>query len=150
MYRGKSNYNKEWAYGSTFSLDYLLPAKPPTVYKRTYIQKHGTIADKENKDRILNTLTETEVYEETVGQYVGIEDKNGVKIFEGDIVKAVINGGNYDKFEFPLAVVVFENCSFALKDKKETTPICSFAPSVSFEVIGNIYDNPELMEDKQC
>lgn len=82
---------------------------------------------------------------ETVGQYTGLTDKNGVKIFEGDIVKAVLHGGNYDLFEFPLGVVIFEHGAFSLKDRRDTTPICSFAPAVSFEVIGNIYDNQELL-----
>lgn len=82
---------------------------------------------------------------ETVCQYTGLKDKNGRRIFEGDIIKAVMNGGNYDQYEFPIGQVVFENGAFCLRDRRETTPLCSFAPAVSFEVIGNIYDNQELL-----
>ena len=82
---------------------------------------------------------------ETVGQYTGMNDKAGRRIFEGDIIKAVMNGGNYDQYEFPLGQVVFEHGAFCLRDRRETTPLCSFAPAVSFEIIGNIYDTPELL-----
>lgn len=85
---------------------------------------------------------------ETVGQYTGT-DKNGKKIFEGDIVKAEINGSAYDKFVFPLGVVEFENGVFGIKDVKNFTPLSSYAPRVSFEVIGNIHDNPEFLEGKK-
>lgn len=88
----------------------------------------------------------TEVIPETVGQYIGLTDKNGAKIFEGDIIKAEINGGPYDRFVFPVGVIAFENCSFGNKDRKQFTPLSSYAPRVSFEVIGNIHDNPELLK----
>lgn len=81
----------------------------------------------------------------SVGEYTGMDDKAGTRIFEGDIIKAVMNGGNYDQYEFPIGQVVFENGAFCLRDRRETTPLCSFAPAVSFEVIGNIYDNQELL-----
>ena len=82
---------------------------------------------------------------ETVDQYTGLKDKNGHRIFEGDIIKAVMNGGNYDQYEFPIGQVVFENGAFCLRDRRETTPLCSFAPAVSFEVIGDVHDTPELL-----
>ena len=85
----------------------------------------------------------------TIGQYTGLTDKNGNKVFEGDIVKAEINGGAYDKFVFPLGVVAFENGVFGTKDAKNFTPLSSYAPRVSFEVVGNVHDNPELLEGKQ-
>ena len=86
---------------------------------------------------------------ETVGQYTGLTDKNGKKIFEGDIVRAEICEGNHQGFRFPIGEVVLENGSFCIKDYKQTTPLSSYSPRVQFEVIGNIHDNPELLKGEQ-
>ena len=72
-----------------------------------------------------------EVVPETVGQYTGLTDKNGKKIFEGDIV----NISNDEIFE-----VKYEDGGFTAG---------LFLGDWDYghvEVIGNIYDNPELME----
>lgn len=80
------------------------------------------------------------VIPETVGQYAGLTDKNGKKIFEGDIVR-------YDGEKH---IVVFETRGetgyFGIKiDRLETWNFCLSVPAKSMEVIGNIYDNPELI-----
>jgi hypothetical protein len=77
-----------------------------------------------------------EVILETVGQYIGLLDKNGTKIFEGDIVRDAetsdVGKIFFDKYA-AMFVIGFENT------------IADFNASYSFEVIGNIYDNPELI-----
>lgn len=76
------------------------------------------------------------VYGDTVGQYTGLIDKNGVKIFEGDIVS--LGGVNY-----PVIFNTLGNCAeFALTDG---VPFGFDYVHVPMEVIGNIYDNPELL-----
>lgn len=80
-----------------------------------------------------------EVSDETVGEYTGLTDKNGKKIFEGDIVK---NKYNY------VFKVFCEDCSLKIEDSFgcviKTTQ--SAVSHFEVEVIGSIHDNPELLE----
>ena len=73
-----------------------------------------------------------------VMQYVGIKDKNGKKIFEGDIVKLdedEVCFIEWDKYDY----------SYRIKNKEVDDILSGFRPK-DFEVIGNIYENPELLE----
>jgi uncharacterized phage protein (TIGR01671 family) len=88
----------------------------------------------------LNEWREVEVIPETVGQYTGLTDKNGTKIFEGDIIN--YNGTNHK--------VVFEtrgeSAYFGIEISNiETWRFCLEVPAKLMNVIGNIHDNPELL-----
>ena len=81
---------------------------------------------------------------DTVGQYTGLTDKNGERIFEGDIVMGLFLHSRPVK-----SVVSFQDGAFGLLWERagvETfwafTSICN----VEYEVIGNIHDTPELLE----
>ena len=73
---------------------------------------------------------------ETVGQYVELPDKNGEKIFEGDIVR--------DTEDFDVGKIFFDTYTAMFVIGFETT-MADFNDGYSLEVIGNIYDNPELV-----
>ena len=74
---------------------------------------------------------------ETLGQFTGAY-ANGVKIFEGDIIKSVI--GN--------VIVVFRACGFMGEVIGKQFYYDLYEDNLEFvEVIGNIYDNPELLEE---
>lgn len=94
------------------------------------------------------------VIPETVGQYTGLTDKNGTKIFEGDIVKykntdgikvngvalTIIGKVNYNE----------KNASFAIDGKdKIGAKHYDYFPIKNIEVIGNIHDNPELLKEAE-
>ena len=100
---------------------------------------------------------EYEVIPETVGQFTGLTDKNGNKIFEGDIISATA----LDTEEEQRAVVCFGNfidenngdeyIGFYIEFDGIKTTAAQLAMKECknrIEVIGNIYDNPELLEVK--
>lgn len=75
----------------------------------------------------------------TVGQFTGLFDKNGMEIYEGDIVQYIGNGLG-DEFE---TEVKFEGAGF---DPIAAIYWMSDIEGVGCEIIGNIHDNPELLK----
>lgn len=114
LFRGK-DIAGNWHYGTPliFTDDYVCMSAPHTYNKA--------------------------VIPETVGQYTGKTDKNGKKIFEGDILKGSWN---------TVFVVYFDECYLQFRAKKAggyTREMDYYGESKDCEIIGNIYDNPELM-----
>ena len=112
----------------------------------------GFLVDEQN---IGSWILSEPVRPETVGQYTGIytmeETEGGMNectaIYEGDIVEAVLTDGIHQGFSWGRHVVVFDRGAFGLKDRRgQVTPMCNYAASVKFKVLGNVHDNPELWE----
>ena len=124
LFRGKRLDNGEWVTGNLFVSD---------TDSRTHILVGSRIF-----------TIEWEVDPSTIGQYTGLKDKNGKRIFEGDIAK-VLQGKDKD-----IAYVGFENGAFMLYPKTgniyERTLWEYWYNDWDVEVIGNITDNPELLE----
>ena len=126
LFRGKAvnlhNRSKDFVYGQ-----YVQNRDGKMIYSDTWEngkQKHYVI-------------------EETIGQYTGLTDKNGTKIFEGDIVKT-------DKFNTPNKhyVITYDLLLGAFIGEDDGTMYFTTfdGDSELFEVIGNIYDNPKLLK----
>ena len=145
LFRGKRIYNGEWVYGYYCPCVFgSFPAEPAIID-----------ADELKKGR----WAPVRVIPETVGQYTGLTDKNGKKIFEGDIVKLTDKSFGY-KWK---AVVEFGNPNgnytwgWQLKPigkaKNVNTDILCWIEmeeaGAYCEVIGTIYDNSELLEVKE-
>jgi hypothetical protein len=81
-------------------------------------------------EKLLNVLPET------VGQWTGLTDKNGKRIFDNDVVRCW--GGEYFNgiYEF--------NQTFVVKDAYDIVTLCEYE---YVEYIGNIHDNPELVKE---
>ena len=127
LFRGKSKGKPEWVYGSLYkegSQAFIL------VGGRFY-------PEPSNGQSALGIMDWYEVIPETVGQFTGLTDKSGDKIFEGDIV--LIEGHSIGVIRYlsdeALFAVDFPSHSLSLND---TT-------SKYIEIIGNIHDNPELL-----
>ena len=87
-------------------------------------------------------------------QSTGLKDKNGKEIFEGDVVKRYRSPFFKAKWEYQIETVIKEKASLLLgrefgKNFGTITFDSPFAESVLLEVIGNIYENPELLEEKE-
>lgn len=78
------------------------------------------------------------IEDDTVGDYTGLTDKNGKRIFEGDIIS-----GRGDTYK-----VVFDRGVFRTENSRYTTRlyVAIYIEKID-EVIGNVYDNPELLEE---
>ena len=87
------------------------------------------------------------VYTDTLGQFTGLTDKNGKKIFEGDFVKEqdVVHNGEIQIPGHIFSVVMRKGCwcVIPIYDTEEWDFLNSYLPFL--EVIGNIHDNPELL-----
>ena len=130
LFRGKTKYN-EWVYGFPF------------------ISRKGEYKIKWY-DPYYGSSKTSEILPETVGQFTALTDNNGKKIFEGDIVAQ--NWYDHDEpAEDSFGEVVFceYDSSFSVMDanKDGIVPLgrCH-AYHWEAEVIGNIHDNPELLE----
>jgi hypothetical protein len=125
-FRGKQTDNGEWVYG--------VPTKDG---RGEMVMVENIFECEEYNCRGANCLY---VDENTVGQYTGLKDKNGTKIFEGDIV--LLKG-----YEEPYQVVFDESCFLVYSDSVRYAMDNFY--DYEIEVVGNIYDNPELSGGKE-
>ena len=129
LFRGKQKDNGEWVEGRLLADGVIVPKGQTIEIFRCWIE---------------NRLECRVVIPETVGQYTGLTDKNGTKIFEGDIVDVEYNP-NYigvAKERIGTFEVVFDNGCFMKQNDKG---LFHFISSDVCVVIGNIHDNPELL-----
>ena len=150
-FRGKHTHDNEWKYGY---LDYLNKDQSYVIHKGDGVRYF--------------------VDAETIGQYTGLKDKNGTKIFEGDIIRqreiTVLNDKHYenDKDKQKHKQRLIKDCGAIFDDDntyhQDTINVVecdddrfypfadddsewgTFNWNIPIEVIGNIYDNPELLD----
>ena len=96
-----------------------------------------------------------EVLPETIGQYTGLCDKNGKRIFEGDILKIAKVSDSIGMYYFPPlnypvnVVVTWDMCAWMWETLCEDKRYIGFPEAwchYECEIIGNIHDNPELLK----
>lgn len=117
-FRAKSIRTNEWVYGNLRIFG-----------ERAYISA-------------VDSHAHSEVFLSTVGQYTGLTDRNGKEIYEGDIVEAC-SQGEHRKCEVAWSE---KTVSFFLKHSVGPWSLSGAWGKESCEVIGNIYDNPELLK----
>lgn len=121
LFRGKRVDNDEWVYGYLVKMFGVL-----------------NIIDKDNENIVY------EIKPETVGEFTNLTDKNGNKIFEGDIVKAVCYFDETYREPMPVEFHIGRRgwFPFACGDGCGCCEEYTYLPEET-EVIGNIYDNKE-------
>ena len=129
LFRGKTTHSKKWIYGN-----YIQETLGDSIYSKV--------------EDILENIDSGSRYiiPETLGQYTGIKDKNGTKIFEGDICEHI----DRDNYPRPFAVEWIEDYAcFVFVDKGDYFRNYYFQKKhmENIQVIGNIYDNPELIQN---
>jgi hypothetical protein len=120
------------------------------LYKSTYCFKedypadnteHYIVFDKMTDWGLPNIHIQAEVIPETIGQYTGLEDSNGKMIFEGDIIKADTH------FDREIICKIIWRNEYSCYQAEQLGGVEDFINAFSrYEVIGNIFDNPELLE----
>ena len=143
-FRGKRIDNSEWIYGYYVRHEtrQICPIgddklKPEEI-------KHLIIVDSFADWNMPRQLQGIEVIPETVGQYTVLKDKNGVEIYEGDILKST-NKNNVGSIRFWR-----EHASYLISWRDEQGAHLDYADcgmsETLLEIIGNIHDNPGLLE----
>ena len=129
LFRGKRKDNEEWVHGDLW----CNPYGKRVVCIVSPINNQGTTGG-------------NEVDAETVGQYTGMVDKNGTKIFEGDIIDFLYrsDGDDYGIVQYDVDETEFGFVYNLIYDG-----LVRHYCSRDIEVIGNIYDNPELMKGEK-
>ena len=138
LYRAKRTDNREWIVGNRID---------DGVTGQVFIHAAGNTvneSDKVGEDGCLRFVA-FEVDPSTICQCTGLKDKNGKLIWENDIMVAHLD----DSFpeDTTYARVVWNNNGFCTKEQgsEDISPLDKFDQEY-FEVCGNIFDNPELLE----
>lgn len=148
LFRGKRVDNGEWMYGYLIIIE---ASDEETLQKNAYITKPYYPFKITVNDIDFHELALYRIDPETVGQYTGLTDKNGKKIFEGDIVKYKnTDGAVYKGVALTVTGKVVYNekvAGFAIYGKDELgAKYCDYLPIKQIKVISNIHDNPELLK----
>lgn len=150
-FRGKETETGKWVYGGLFKE----PA-PPQCFEKTLEDKYWIVYPNPKYMPDWNLpyeMVRTDVDKETIGQYTGLKDRNMKEIYEGDVVKSYFENGLGAENK---CLIIYDEylCAFMgqeLRTKQqylfnEGNPNKKDKQLKYTEVIGNIYDNPELLE----
>lgn len=131
LFRGKDSITKRWVYGA------LVQQQDDLLKEKAFIISYSNYQFGDFSEAVMH-----EVDPETVGQYTGFVDKKGKKIFEGDIVSI------YNSKAFLFAVEWNNQYVLKCTTNGVSDNILNVIESPEdAEVVGNIYDNPELIKD---
>ena len=138
LFRGKRVNNRKFVEGYLFDDGYQEP-RHVFVGGLVIDEYKGTACDEWD----INGINFCDVDPDTICQYTGEKDKNGQKIFDGDILEAHLD----DSFpeDVTRVSVTFENMIWCLVQKGMIPDPFETGEGKYREVIGNIFDNPELI-----
>lgn len=139
-FRGKDKNTGKWVYGFYLEQDiYNIGSK--NTKRDLLIKNAGVIVQNSEHD------SGVVVDKETLGQYTGLKDKNGKEIYEGDIIfikgeTKLLDIKGKVEYSNTFAQFIITNTGSIVN---ETEPLGDYEEE-DIEKIGNVYDNPELLE----
>ena len=143
-FRAKDSLERNWYVGSYIFTD----DNTNNPFRSHPFKESHRIIFYSSYDWNMGGWNDVEIDISTLGQYTGLRDKDGKEIYEGDIVKSISGKVGYVIFlqQEMGYVVVWDNCDtrLGLRNRGE-----GYECDGSIEVIGNIYDNPELINKKE-
>lgn len=158
IFRGKMMDADGWVYGTFLKDGEPFKINPNYPLSNCYIVPEtdlDNIKSKTSGGAYFLQTTAFHVFPETVGQYTGLTDKNGKKIFEGDILRIARKSDGTGRYyipplNYPVNVVVkWDMCAWMWETICDDKRYICFPEAwchYECEVIGNIHDNPELMK----
>lgn len=141
LFRGKRTDNGEWIRGDLITTPFIRNITQQNIIYILDITK----ADYDCFEDLVEDNGIFEVDPETVCQYTGLTDKSGRKIFEGDIVKHFYDSKILSKVNVGIISWNESKCGFH-RSSREDNCFYKITDYCKYEVIGNIFDNPELLE----
>jgi uncharacterized phage protein (TIGR01671 family) len=137
LFRGKSTDTGEWVEGAYYK---------QTEWYGDPCEDHYIITTKDELED--NMMIYFEILPETLCEYTNLRDKNGRRIFEGDIVKYKSNVTYLGKFLICIGKVEYnENTASYAVDAKDNIGAKNYDYfPIKCEIVGNIHDNPEMLE----
>ena len=143
-FRGKEIDTGKWVYGGLFKE----PA-PPQCFEKTLEDKYWIVYPNPKYMPDWNLpyqMVRTDVDKDTIGQYTGLKDKNRKEIYEGDIVS--FNLKSDSEGQPNITGYIEYQTTFSGYRIMSLKGIFALDYNIKdIEVIGNIYDNPELLEE---
>ena len=143
-FRAKDTLKRDWFVGSYIFID----DNTNNPFRSRPFKESHRIIFYSSVDWNMGGWNDVEIDPSTLGQYTGLRDKNGKEIYEGDIVKSISGKVGYVIFlqQEMGYVVVCDNCDTRLGHRNRGE---GYKCDGSIEVIGNIYDNPELINKEE-
>ena len=124
LFRGFDNVENEWVYGDLIHLS-------------------NGYAIRKLEDGI---MTFTRVDRNSIGQYTGVKDSNGNKMFEGDIIKVKYFNVPDCKDEYENGVIEYSKDIFIILTKNFGHNLIGTRENETRSIIGNVFENPELIK----
>ncbi len=124
LFRGFDNINNEWVYGDLVHLS------------------NGYAIRKIEDDIMSFTIVDSN----SIGQYTTAKDGNDKRMFEGDIIKIKLFNFPNGEIEYEIGVIVYSKDIFIIAGKKFDHNLIGIRENETRSIIGNVFENPELIK----